>query len=131
MKLKYTFLSILLTVFIAQPTWASPLNDQDMAIAFTSSATSSDIGELALLSDEEMKETEGEWWPVYHGLGALIGMYSGGYGYLAAGGRDYRGFLGSAFGGALTGAFSPVRSFSSAALAFGGGTTAGIWNAWW
>ena len=62
-KLKYTLLTILLAAFVAQPALASPLNNDDMAFAFgDSSSVSSDLGEMALLSDQEMKDTEGNWW---------------------------------------------------------------------
>ncbi len=67
-KLKYTLLTILLAAFVAQPALASTLNNDDMAFAFgDTSSVSSDLGELALLSDQEMKETEGEWWPLAYG----------------------------------------------------------------
>jgi len=63
-KLKYTLLTMLLAAFVAQPALASPLNNDDMAFAFgDSSSVSSDLGEMALLSDQEMMDTEGEWIP--------------------------------------------------------------------
>jgi len=61
-KLKYTLLAMMLAAFVAQPALASTLNNDDMAFAFGDSpAVSSDLGEMALLSDQEMKDTEGEW----------------------------------------------------------------------
>jgi len=126
-KMKYTFLSMLLAVFAAQPVLASPLNNDDMAFAFGDSfAVSSDMGEMALLSEQEMKETEGEWWPVVYRIGGgLAGMYGAGYGYLAGGGRDPYGFLGSAAAGFGGGLWSPVTGYRSAFTAFGGGFTGG------
>jgi len=77
-KIKYTFLSMLLAVFVAQPVLASPLNNDDIAFAFGKpSAVYSDQGEFALLSNREMRETEGEFWPVIAAFG-FLGGYSGG-----------------------------------------------------
>lgn len=91
-RIKYGFISMLLAVFAAQPVLASPLNNDDMEFAFgASSAAYSDLGEMALLSDQEMKETEGEWWflPVigYTAFGAGLGAY---HSYRTTGGFNWR-----------------------------------------
>ena len=120
-KIKYGFISMLLAVFVSHPVSASPLNNDDMKFAFgDSSAAYSDLGEMALLSDQEMKETEGEWWPYYVG-----------------GGRNPWGFLGTALAGGAAGLWNPVRGYASGAAAFGTEFTGGLVsgyvssNGWW
>ncbi len=99
-KLKYTLLTMLLAAFVAQPVLASPLNNDDMAFAFgNSSAVSSDLGEMALLSDQEMKETEGAW--LNFAIGGAIGL--GSYAYNNWGNMTWGGALGSTALGALGG----------------------------
>lgn len=62
-KLKHLFAVLLLAGFAAQPALTGSLDQDDMAFAFDNSAVSSDLGEMALLSNQEMMETEGEWIP--------------------------------------------------------------------
>lgn len=82
--------------------------------------------QLAALSQKEMKETEGAWWPVVYRVGGgLAGMYGSGYGYLAGGGRSPTGFLGSVAGGFGAGLWSPVTGYRSGLAAFGSGFTGG------
>ena len=60
-KVKHILLTMMLAVLVAQPAIAGSLNQDDMAFAFgDTSAASSDFGEIALLSNQEMKDTEGE-----------------------------------------------------------------------
>jgi len=70
---------MLLAAFVAQPALATPLNNDDMAFAFgDTSSVSSDLGEMALLSDQEMKETEGDALPaliVWNGARWVITRY--------------------------------------------------------
>ena len=71
------------------------------------------------LSQTEMKETQGEWIP--NAIGAIAGGYAGGFGYLAAGGKDMKGYWAAVGGGAAAGAFSPVTGVGSAAAALSSG----------
>jgi hypothetical protein len=94
--------------------------------------------QLAALSEQEMKETEGAWWPVVYRVGGgLAGMYGAGYGYLAGGGRDHKQFLQAAVTGFAGGLWSPVNAYRSAFYTFGGGFTGGVIGAygtrrgWW
>lgn len=60
-RLKHLVVILLLVGFVFQPALAEGLNQDDMAFAFGDSAMNSDLGEMALLSDQEMLKTEGEW----------------------------------------------------------------------
>ena len=62
-KIKHLFAVLLLVGFAAQPALAESFNQDDMAFAFGNVAVSSDLGDMALLSSQEMMETEGEWIP--------------------------------------------------------------------
>lgn len=88
--------------------------------------------QLAALSQQEMRETEGAMWHrvAWHGLGGVTGMYGAGYGYLAGGGRSPTGFLVAAGGGFAAGAWSPVNGFRSAATTFGSSFTGGAIGGW-
>lgn len=102
---------------ISVPAFAANGNDlADANLIFN--MDNSQSMELAVLSSEEMKSTEGAFWQ--YGLGALAGMYGSGYGYLAAGGNSPWGFLGAATTGAVGGAWSPINGFRSAAMTFSG-----------
>ena len=59
-KLKHLLLTMMLAVFMVQPAMANVLNNDDMAFAFAGTPASSDFGEMALLSHQEMVETEGD-----------------------------------------------------------------------
>ncbi|MCX7599322.1 MAG: hypothetical protein N2512_10745 [Armatimonadetes bacterium] len=94
--------------------------------------------QLSALSEQEMRETEGAWWPVVYRVGGgLAGMYGAGYGYLAAGGRDPYTFIGTALGGFAGGLWSPVKGYRSAIGTFGGAfsstalPTFGSNRGWW
>ena len=58
-KIKHLFVVLLLACFAAQTTFAESLNQDDMAFAF-GTAEGIDLGEFALLSEQEMRETEGQ-----------------------------------------------------------------------
>ena len=58
-KIKHLFAVLLLVGFAAQPALAESFNQDDMAFAFGNSFVSSDLGDMALLSNQEMMETEG------------------------------------------------------------------------
>ena len=59
-KIYHLLLTMMLAVFMASPAMANVLNNDDMAFAFgNSSVTSSYLGDMALLSGQEMVETEG------------------------------------------------------------------------
>lgn len=79
--------------------------------------------QLVELSQKEMKETEGAW--VANAIGGVAGMYGGGYGYLASGGKSVGGFLAAAGGGAAAGVFSPVNGIRSGAMAVASGFAGG------
>jgi len=64
-KIKHLFAVLLLAGFAAQPALAESFNQEDMAFAFGHSAISNDLGDMALLSNQEMMETEGEVFPLY------------------------------------------------------------------
>ncbi len=103
-KLKYTLLAMMLAAFVAQPALASTLNNDDMAFAFGDSpAVSSDLGEMALLSDQEMRDTEGKWWFAP----ALVGGTFGSAAYVWS---------------------TPNWTWGGVGRAFGAGATAGIWS---
>ncbi len=80
--------------------------------------------ELAVLSPEEMKNTEGAFWQ--YGLGGLAGMYGSGYGYLIGGGSNPWGFLAAAATGFTAGVWSPINGFRSGLTTLGSGLSAGI-----
>lgn len=58
--------------------------------------------------------------------GAAAGAYGSTYGYLAGGGRSWRGALGAGVTGAIGGAFSPMYGFRSGGIAVAGGFTTGL-----
>lgn len=62
-KIKHLFIVLFLASFTLQPALAESFNKDDMAFAFGNSAVSNDLGEIALLSNQEMMETEGKWVP--------------------------------------------------------------------
>ena len=59
-KIKHLFVVLLLACFAPQTAFAESLNQDDMAFAF-GTAEDIDLGEFALLSEQEMRETQGEW----------------------------------------------------------------------
>jgi len=116
------------TAMEASPLAAASINavTQDDLVALFGAENDAKPMQVAALSDAEMRETEGGWLPVaYRVAGGLAGMYGGGYGYLAGGGRDPRGFLGSAVTGFVGGVWSPVTGFRSAVTTFGAGFSSG------
>ena len=64
-KIKHLFAVLLLAGFAAQPALANSIYEQDLAFAFGGNAVSHDLGDIALLSSQEMMETEGEVFPLY------------------------------------------------------------------
>ena len=103
-NLKHLLLTMILAVFMAQPAMAGVLDD-DMAFAFGNSpAASSDLGEMALLSDQEIVATEGALGPWGAVGGAGIGAISNiGYQLGSNSGWNW-GSFGTAVGlGAMTG----------------------------
>ncbi len=60
-KIKHLFAVLLLAGFAAQPALANSIHEQDLAFAFGKTTVSHDLGDIALLSQQEMMETEGEW----------------------------------------------------------------------
>ena len=60
-KIKQLFTVLLLAGFAAQPAFTESLNQDDMAFAFGHAGLDNGLGEIALLSEQEMMETEGEW----------------------------------------------------------------------
>ncbi len=102
---------------------AATFTDADISVLFE---VSDQPMQLAALSEQEMRETEGAWWPVVYRVGGgLAGMYGAGYGYLAGGGRSPSGFLGSVAAGFGSGLWSPVTGYRSGLAAFGSGFTGG------
>lgn len=88
-KFKRYFAVVLLAGFTANSTFAESFNKQDIAFAFADSSLNHSIGDMALLSNQEMMETEGEVWPIVYGAAWLLargaistaGRYGKKYGY--------------------------------------------------
>lgn len=104
----------------------TPSEMHDATLIFHHTNSEDQTMQLATLTDQEMRETEGAIIPVVlYGLGALAGGYGGGYGYLAGGGGNPYGFAGAVTAGAATGLIGPVRSISTAAYSFTSGFISG------
>lgn len=136
--LKHAILAISLSGMIATHAHAgdAPINTAIQPDAPAADFTKADLHvlfdhagqpmQLAALSQQEMRETEGAWLPVVYRVGGgLSGMYGAGYGYLAGGGRNPYGFVGSAAAGFAGGVWSPVSGYRAAAGTFGGAFTSG------
>ncbi len=106
-KIKHMLLVMVLAAFMVQPAVADILNDDDMAFAFGGSSAASNFGDMALLSHQEMMETEGEWFPQYVGMIAAGGI-AGSAAYVWS---------------------TPNWTAGGAGLAFGAGATAAVWAA--
>ena len=82
--------------------------------------------QLAVLSDQEMKETEGAWWP-WVGFGVAGGIGNT-YGYISSnsnwswGGAAYA--FGSGFGGGLVASLPGTTAYRLGYTALGGGMAA-------
>ncbi|WP_373753396.1 hypothetical protein [Neisseria weixii] len=77
------------------------------------------------LTNSELNNVSGGW--VANAAGAVLGGYAGGYGYLAAGGKNPNGFFASVAGGAAGGVLSPVRGMAMGARAVASGlASAGV-----
>ena len=76
-KIKHLFIVLFLASFTLQPALAESFNKDDMAFAFGNSAVSNDLGEMALLSNQEMMETQGNLAPIYIGAIGLRLAYHG------------------------------------------------------
>lgn len=75
--IKHTFFIILLTSSISKEPFAESLNQNDMAYAFCSNCANTsnpDLDGIALLSHQEMMETEGNVAPFLY-VGAVRGGY--------------------------------------------------------
>lgn len=120
--MKKAIIATLLSGVISAPTFAASGNDfADANLIFN--MDNSQSMELAVLSSEEMKSTEGEFWQ--YGLGGLAGAYGAGYGYLAGGGSSPWGFLGSVAAGGAAGVWSPINGIRSGVMTFGGSFSGG------
>ncbi len=117
--MKKVIIASLLSGAISVPVFAA--NENDLADAnLIFNMDNGQSLELAVLSSEEMKSTEGAF--LQYGLGGLAGAYGAGYRYLAGGGSNPLGFLGSVATGGATGFFSPIdgiRSGFMGLVAFG------------
>ena len=73
MHIKRKLAALFLVGFMAQPIWAAGGYQDDMAFAFGNAAVSDGLGDVALLSDQEMMETEGHWglWGAMAGFGRM------------------------------------------------------------
>lgn len=102
---------------------AQPFDLSDHSLLFGKGVA---MMQFATLSQQEMVETEGDWWPVIYRVGGgLTGMYSTGYGYLAGDGRDPFQFFGAAATGFTGGLWSPINGYRSAISTAGAGFTSG------
>ena len=128
MHIKRKLAALFLVGFMAQPIWAAGEYQDDMAFAFGNAAVSDGLGDVALLSDQEMMETEGHWglWGAMAGFGVGSWWYGG---YLAGGGQpSWTGALktigASTFVGAWGGPMASVARYygasrTGAALSYG------------
>ncbi len=119
-----TALATSLTTVSVQASPSIMQDDMNQIFSIGSTGGSFPVGagkqshQVAMLSNREMKETEGEWWPVvYYGGGALAGFYGGGYGYLAGGGTSAYGFVGTALAGGLLSMCVSKKKITSQLLA--------------
>lgn len=118
-RLTGTSLALALTFSLgATSALANPLEDKDMAFAFGSESTM----EVATLSEQEMRETEGAW---FNFISAGWGALGGGVGYatstLASGGNwSNAAFGGSVVGGAVGGFFLNPALGATVGAGFGG-----------
>jgi hypothetical protein len=107
-----------------------PIGAEGMDFAFDDAGvTSVQVSELGAT---EMSETEGAYGPVDAAIGAGSGLYGGGYGYIAAGGRNPYEFANSAIGGAFAGGVSGAISpspVSAIGTGFASGAATGVYNA--
>ncbi len=127
-KLTGTSLALTLAMsFGATSAMAGSFEDKDMAFAFDSGNTM----EVATLSDQEMKNTEGAW---FNFVSAGWGAVGGGVGYASstfAGGSNWSwpAFAGSVAGGAVGGFF--VNPALGATVGAGvGGAISGLSSRW-
>lgn len=104
----------------------TPSEIHDATLIFHHTNSEDQTMQLATLTDQEMRETEGAIIPVaLYGLGVLAGGYGGGYGYLAGGGGNPYGFTSAVITGAAGGLVGPVRSISTGLITFTGGFLSG------
>ena len=127
-KIKHLFAVLLLVGFAAQPALAENFNQDDMAFAFGNVAVSSDLGDMALLSSQEMMETEGEFWPLVYGAAWGVARYSiwaaGRWGYRAVkSSNNHRILLRNNRHVLQTGGYRGVSGFSQRASHIGWGTS--------
>lgn len=96
--------------------------------------------QVAMLSNREMKETEGDWWPVvYYAGGGIVGAVGGGYSYVSLTAMasshgtsvgSWGGFWGSVAGGAIGGVASPATSWGAGILSGGLGAYGSTYDAY-
>lgn len=131
-KIKHLFAVLLLAGFAAQPALAESFSQDDMAFAFGNSAASSDLGDMALLSNQEMMETEGEFWPLVYGAAWGVarasiwaaGRYGSRWGYRAVtSSNNHRILLRNNRHVLQTGGYRGVSGFGQRASHIGWGTS--------
>lgn len=129
MNMKSTLFAGLLAASLSVPAFASDTHTATPLPQFSAADTQMLFAQdtmpmqLAVLSQQEMIETEGAVWQ--HGVGGLAGGYGAGHGYLAGGGSSPWGFLGSVAAGTAAGVWSPVNGIRSGVMTFGGSFSGG------
>jgi hypothetical protein len=144
MKLKQTLIAVALSSSVATTGMAAPqlehldkrnnnaaivdlekasliadFSASDLSLVFEQDATPL---QLAGLTEQEMKDTEGAW--LFNFLGGFAGGLSSAYGYFAATPRyqaSWGGALRSFGGGAFAGAINPIRGFGGLTTTVFGG----------
>lgn len=134
MQLKHTMLALAAAGLLSTQAYASEAPIEALQPAQAAAFSEADLNalfdnagkpmQLAALSGQEMRETEGALW--MNVLGGLAGMYGSGYGYLAGGGRNPYGFMGAAAAGFAGGAVMPVNGIRAGIGAFGSGFSSGF-----
>lgn len=120
--MKKGIFSALLVGFISIPAFAESVSDWDAA-HMVFEANASQPMELAVLSSEEMKNTEGAWVP--YAIGAGVGFVTGNYSYLVNAAFDPNfnwsldSYVRSVGTSTVVGAINPVSSIASVARAAG------------
>lgn len=131
-QIKHKLAVLFLVGLITQPTWAGNPYQDDMAFAFGNTAVSGDVGDMALLSDQEMMATEGHF-GFFGALGGLsIGLWTYGGHLVGGGAHSWSNALatigGSTLGGAVGGPMAPLVRYSLSRMGAGLGLTTGWMN---
>jgi len=120
----------------AAPVQAAPANvlTQDDLVALFGAEEAGKPLQLAVLSEQEMRETEGAFW--LNAAGAFVGGLSGAYSYMTTAALSRQGpsnvgwgLTRSIIGGAAMGAISPVKSIGRAFGTLSYGVASGYGNA--